>query len=377
MKLETVISTTSNRKIENRPQWPRFVLLLCLMLVAGCNHGTSSGKGEHAYVVAPQVALRDRVAAVYNKVGYVNNGDRVEVLDRSSNKRFVKVRTDDAKEGWIEQRYLASQTTFDGFQRLAEANNGAQSQASAITKRVVNMHLEPARDSDRLFQLKEGDKLELIKRAITPKNGVKAAITNKQDEEAKDREAEFEENRKNETAGAIKSPSGKPGKNALGKTAKNNEPVDPAKQMEDWWLVRDQRKRVGWVLGRMMDVDIPLEIAQYAEGQRIVASFVLNEVDDPNQNKKMPQFAVLMTPNKDGLPYDYEQLRIFTWNIKRNRYETAYHERFQAMLPFTVTKEPDKREGEIPVMTVRVTGKDGTMSERKYKMYGVMVRKVK
>jgi len=346
------------------------------MLVGGCSRSVSNGTGEHAYVVAPQVALRDRVAAVYNKVGYVNNGDRVDVLDRSSNKRFVKVRTDDAKEGWIEQRYLASQTTFDGFQRLAEAHSGAQSQASAVTKRVVNMHLSPARDSDRLFQLKEGDKLELIQRAITPKSGVKAAAS-KQDDEAKEREAEFEENKKNENAGATKSSAGKNNKNTPGKNTKPNEAADPSKQMEDWWLVRDQRKRVGWVLGRMMDVDVPLEIAQYAEGQRIVASFVLSEVEDPNQNKKMPQYAVLMTPNKDGLPYDYEQLRIFTWNIKRNRYETAYHERFQAMLPFTVTKEPDKREGEIPVMTVHVAGKDGTMSDRKYKMYGVMVRKVK
>ena len=352
------------------------MLLLCIAIAAGCNRGTSSGSGEHAYVVAPQVAMRDRVAAVYNKVGFVNNGDRVEVLDHSSNKRFVKVRTEDAKEGWIEQRYLASQSTFDGFQRLAQANTGAQSQASAVTKRVVNMHLAPSRDSERLFQLKEGDKLELIKRASTPKNGVKAVLS-KQDEEAKERAAEFEENKKNENAGDPKSIAGRGSKKASGKIAKSNEPVDPAKQMEDWWLVRDQRKHVGWVLGRMMDVDVPLEIAQYAEGQRIVASFVLSEVEDPNQNKKMPQYAVLMSPNKDGLPYDFEQLRIFTWNIKRTRYETAYHERFQAMLPFTVTKEPDKREGEIPVMTVHVIGKDGALSERKYKMYGVMVRKMK
>ena len=43
------------------------------------------------YVSAPQAFLRDRVAAVYNKVGTVKNGDRVEALDRD--RRFVKVRT--------------------------------------------------------------------------------------------------------------------------------------------------------------------------------------------------------------------------------------------------------------------------------------------
>jgi uncharacterized protein YgiM (DUF1202 family) len=344
------------------------LLLVILILITGCNRDSGSPTGEHAYVVAPQVALRDRVAAVYNKVGFVNNGERVEVLDRSSNKRFIKVRTDDGKEGWLEQRFLASQATFDGFQRLADQNAASTSQAIAITKRVVNMHLGPARDADVLYQLKEGDKLELIKRASTSKDGGKAQAI-KNEEDLRERESESGQTSKTEPS--------KNGNNISGKNSKANETVEPASILEDWWLVRDTRKHAGWVLGRMLDVDVPLEIAQYAEGQRIVASFVLNEVEDTAQNKKMPQYAVLMTPNKDGLPYDFDQMRIFTWNLRRSRYETAYHERFQGMLPFTLTKEPDKREGEIPVFSVRTVGKDGDISERKYKMYGVMVRKVK
>ena len=84
--------------------------------------------------------------------------------------------------------------------------------------------------------------------------------------------------------------------------------------MEDWWLVRDAQGQVGWLLSGRADVDVPDTVAQYAEGQRIVASFVLSEVtvpdaDSPGNVKKVPQFAVLMTEPKDGLPYDFNQLR--------------------------------------------------------------------
>ena len=72
------------------------------------------GRGRHrvlevAYVSAPQAALRDQVAAIYNRVGNVKNGDRVEVLERE--KRFARVRTSSGIEGWIEQRYLVDQKT--------------------------------------------------------------------------------------------------------------------------------------------------------------------------------------------------------------------------------------------------------------------------
>jgi len=96
------------------------------------------------------------------------------------------------------------------------------------------------------------------------------------------------------------------------------------KPMEDWWLVRDSEGHVGWVLGRMIDLDVPLDVAQYAEGQRIVACLVLNEVVDVRQ-KGSPVLTLLAEP-KDGMPFDYNQARVFTWNVRRHRYETAYRE---------------------------------------------------
>jgi hypothetical protein len=145
--------------------------------------------------------------------------------------------------------------------------------------------------------------------------------------------------------------------------------------MEDWWLVRDSQSQVGWVLGRMIDLDVPLEIAQYAEGQRIVAYFVLNEVADGD--KKVAQYLTLMTEPKDGLPFDYNQARVFTWNVKRHRYETAYRERgLSGVLPVTLSHENFDKEGDLPVFVLRVKDAGGNMVERKYKMNTPIVRRV-
>jgi hypothetical protein len=145
--------------------------------------------------------------------------------------------------------------------------------------------------------------------------------------------------------------------------------------MEDWWLARDGQGHAGWVLGRMLDVDVPLEVAQYAEGQRIVACFVLNEVED--REKKVPQYLMLLSEPRDGQPFDYNQARVFTWNPKRSHYETAYRERrLSGVLPVRVRAESFGKEGTLPVFVLRVKDDNGKVEERKYKLNGVMVRRV-
>ena len=303
-------------------------LLLVLAVFPACNR-SHSRPGEPAYISAPQVNLRDRVAAIYNKQAVVKNGDRVEILDRD--RRFAKVRTSAGVEGWVEQRYLVTQQVFDGFQKLEQAEKTTEAQGTASTRNDINLHVEPGRDTEHLYQLNQGAKVSLLRRATAVKPG------------------------------------------AVGKASpKSSEKPQPL--LEDWWLVRDPSGRVGWVLGRMMDVDVPLEVAQYAEGQHIVASFVLSEV--PDGDKKVPQFLVLFTESRDGLPFDYNQARVFTWNAKRDRYETAYRERLTGVLPVTIAKENFDKEGELPVFILRVKDDSGNVTERKYKLNSPIVRRV-
>ncbi len=312
-------------------------LLLCVLLL-GCKPRTV--KRELAYVSAPQVNLRDRVAAVYNKAGVVSNGEQVEVLERS--RRFVRVRSPRGEEGWIEQRYLVGPEIFEALQTLASENSSAPVQAVATARSSLNMHVEPGRDTEHLYQLKEGEKVQVLKRATAERPQSRPAApavrTSRSDSKAK----------KPEEAGPV---------------------------LEDWLLARDNNRHTGWVLSRLVDLDVPLEIAQYAEGQRFVAFFVLNEVADAD--KKIPQYLVLLTDNKEGLSWDFDQIRVFTWNVKRHRYETAYRERnFFGVLPARAGKEDFGKEGTLPMFLLRFKDEQGNIVERKYKLNGPIVRRV-
>jgi SH3-like domain-containing protein len=298
-------------------------------LLSDCNRGRHHVL-EIDYISAPQVTLRDQLSQVYNKVGTAKNGDRVEVLDRE--KRFSKVRTASGLEGWVEQRYLVTQQVFDGFQKMQQEEKNSPVEGIASTRNDTNLHIEPGRDTEHLYQLAQGAKVSVLKRDTVEKNL---------------------------PGTPVQLPAG----------------AKQLKPMEDWWLARDQQGHVGWVLGRMIDLDVPLDVAQYAEGQRIVACFVLNEVNDGD--KKVPQYLMLLTEAKDGQSFDFNQARVFTWNVKRHRYETAYRERnLNGVLPVTVSHEDFGKEGDLPTFALRVKDAGGNVVERKYKMNTPIVKRV-
>jgi hypothetical protein len=323
-------------KVSSRLSQPVCALaVLTVLALAGCNRGRHRVL-EVAYVSAPQAMLRDQVAQMYNRVGTVKNGDRVEILDRE--KRFALVRTASGVEGWIEQRNLVEQKIFDGLQKLTQDNQNDPVQAPGVLRNDTNLHITPGRETEHLYQLTTGAKVSILKRATAEKPGAVATTT--------------------------KPVAARPG----GK-------VPPGPSLEDWWLVRDDQARVGWVLARMVDVDVPLEVAQYAEGQRFVAFFALNEVQDGD--KKVPQYVCLLTEPHDGLPYDYDQVRVFTWNVRKHRYETAYREHgLDGVLPVTVSQENFDKEGTLPVFILHVRDDSGNISERKYKLNTPIVRRV-
>ena len=397
---------------------PTLALLLVALCLVSCKHSGRGGVGEIMYVAAPEAGLRDRLATIYNRVGMVKNGDRVEVLERQ--KRFVRVRTADKTEGWIEMRSLVPAETFDQFQKLAQENREAMVQGHGVTRVELNMHVSPGRETDTLYQLPEAAKVEMLRRATArratpeeiaakraadlariagepakPAPKKRAPSTQGPSNQVQPQQSEAQQAQPGQEQRAQNQPSQvqpsqaqpsqtqphqaqppTPKAKPAPKASQAKAPAQEPPPMDDWWLVRDQQGHTGWVLARMVDLDIPLDVAQYAEGQRIQAAFVLNTVQD-SEKGPVAQYVVLLNENRDGIPYDFNQVRVFTWNLKRHRYETAYRERsIVGYFPLPVSTEDFGKEGTMPVFTVRKQNEDGSFTERKYRLIGNIVRPV-
>ena len=356
--------------------------------MAGCGHLRSKKADESAYVLAKQTFLRDRVAAVSNRVAIVQNGQHLVILEHG--RRFLKVRTDKGEIGWIEERAVVDPKVVDGFADLAKAHAKDPVVATAVLRDDLYMHLEPGRDTARYYLLPENDKLQMMVRTSVPKPEPPGTIS-----AAKTKTAAVTATRaKTAEARVAANPPVNPQAGADKPAAKESSstPAEPP-ALEDWWLVRDSQGRVGWLMARRMDVDVAEEIAGYAEGQKIVGAYVLATVHDDESkapNKEVPEYVAVLNPYKDGLPYDFDQVRVFTWNLKKHRYETAYRQRkLQGYLPVTVSRKTLDNAGPVPTFEIRQAVGDAVSSDPQtgathpaqtetalYRLDGVLVKKV-
>jgi hypothetical protein len=338
---------TNSRSVCRLRFW-RTLPIIFLVIAGGCNRLREPAKTEKVYVVAEQTYLRDRVAAVSNRVALVSNGEPLDVVEHG--RRFLKVKTGKGEMGWIEDHLVIQQPVYDEFIALQKQHEHDPVVATGVLRDALYLHLKPGRETERFYLLPENDKLQLLIRASIPKQGPPGSYI----------------------------PPPKPAV-ARAATATGKAPLSPPKgtklaadqaqrgPMEDWWLVRDNQGAVGWLLARRLDVDVPDEIGGYSEGQKMVGAYILNKVDDPDSSfpgRKAPQYVAVLNAYKDGLPYDFDQIRVFTWNVRKHRYETAYRERnIEGYLPVDVTQEKVDGPNPVPVFSVRVATSEAVTSD--------------
>ncbi len=250
----------------------------------------------------------------------VENGQKLEVLNR--NRRFLKVKTVKNEVGWIEQRTVIDSKTYQAFVKLAQDHEEDQPTATGTLRDLLYMHIAPGRDTDHFYLLPGNAKVDLLARASAPKvSGPGAARPVAQGE----------------------------GQSQV-----------PPPVMEDWWLARDKDGHVGWMLASRLYVDIPDEVLQYGENQRFIGCWILTKVNDPDAKSppdhQVPIYLTAMAPNKSGMPFDFDQIRVFTWSIRHHRYETGFRLRpIQGFLPVHVSMQKTPN-GPVPTFSFQIAG---------------------
>ena len=325
--------------------------LLCILAFAcGCS-GFRHERHETVYVSVRQMYLHDRVAAVSNRVAEVVNGQPLEVLDRG--RRFLKVKTEKNEIGWIEERAVIDSKTFGAFDRLSSEHKQDSVVATAVLRDDIYLHILPGRETEHFYLLAGNSKVQLLARASLSKAPMQGLGQSARPAGSK-------------PLPAAKNSAFPPGSQAAAgqhsDAPASAQPVPGSPEatpvvMEDWWLVRDAAGHAGWLLASRMDVDVPDEIAAYAEGQRIVGAYVLAKVIDPQAatpNHEVPEYLTILSPLRAGLPFDFDQVRVFTWNIRHHRYETAFRlHPIQGYLPVRASYDPTPT-GSAPVFSFQI-----------------------
>jgi len=291
------------------------VALFVLLLLVSCSPQPEPIL-DQATVVAKNASVRLKNSSTSRTLRTLDTGDRVNVLERQDN--WYRIRYGDEVEGWMEESTVVTNATKKRIQELVVASQNQSPQNTAVLHDDANLRIEPGRSSPIIRKLDRGTMVEVLDRTTTPRP--------------------------------------------------NSETASDA-----WIKVRSSPTQVGWVLGGLVVFDIPADIAQYSEGYTYAAVKTINRVQDSFAG---PINWYVVGERKPGLdPHvDFSGIRVFTWNLKKHRYETAFRTKdLRGVYPLEIGQE-----GVNPTFRIYEMGENGAQkTPRDFVMYGVIVREKK
>jgi hypothetical protein len=326
------------------------VPLLCLVVLLAWLFRPKHESLGSAYVSERSLTLLSSIAQVHEQIGILYYGERVDVLARRND--YVKVRTAAGVTGWADGRYLMEPDLWQRSAKLLEKSAGNPMQARGRTKTTTNLRVEPGRTEPRLYQFGRGAQVEIIGRAIADW----VQVSDERDA------AETTETKKEDwylIRGVATRP---PGEGII-----RNSAITTTTQPGDQTI-----PIAGWVVARFVSLDLPDPVREGASSAnyRPIAWFELNRVTDTDGDH--PQYLVAGTRSPEGMPCDFTTLRVYTWNARKSRYETAYIENdLCGSLPVRLFQGP---KGE-PEFRFRVM--EGAKEERVYRLIQTVVRRVR
>ncbi|MEK7408013.1 MAG: hypothetical protein AAB225_23325 [Acidobacteriota bacterium] len=337
------------------------LLIPAFWLLSGCSSAPrrETVLGE-AYIGPATLKLRRELTSRTADGPALKHGERVEIVGRR--RTFVKVRGAQGVVGWALMSQLLSTEQMEALNRLAQRAAELPSHGAASVYEPLNVRTEPNRQAPTFHQIREGERVEVIEQRLAPRVPFRnprllpaPPETTKQAQKPKE-----------------------PAEPPPPPVPPSTEPALPKPLPADTWaLVRLANGRAGWVVARMVRMDIPDEVAQYSEGHRITSYFSMGQVSDRGAVKHNWLWTTIAPGNHE---HDFDSFRYFVWSLRHHRYETAYIERnLKGYFPVTLEQVPVTARGKtqtMPGFSLIVEEADGARYRRTYVYQVYLVRLV-
>ena len=229
---------------------------------------------EAAYVLPDSLQVWDTPAEIRRQIANLKSGEQVYAL--GTFRQWTHVRMLDGHDGWVHEDGLMTAATHAEDESLLNGMTDVPVQATAHAADLANIHIEPSRKAAVVAQVKSNQGLAVFGRRMV------------------------ERPQENSTPDA---------------------PAIASKTTEAWYLVQTG-SRAGWMLGKLVQLDIPKSISAYAQGVNLVAWMVVDTVDD--NGHQVPQY--LLADRVGTETYDFSHIRVLTWWKKKQTYAVAYRE---------------------------------------------------
>jgi len=291
------------------------LVLAFSVVLTGCGPKKEPAK-EQATVVANHASVRMKNSATSRTLATLEPNTKIDIMEKQGN--WYRIRYGET-QGWMEETTLLTEGMAAKLAAMVAEAKKQEPQNTAVLSEDVNLRLEPGRTTKIMRRLPAETKVEVLERRTLPR------------------------------------PNSNP----------------PA--LDVWIKVRVSATEVGWLVGSILDYDAPAGIAGFMEGSNYSAIKPLNTVEDSELG---PVIWYVVGERRPGAPSDvaFDGIRVFTWNLKKHRYETAYRIKgIRGAYPLVAG-----REGNNPMFQFPEVAEDGSPKPvRKFIMNGVIVREAK
>ncbi|HLQ76524.1 MAG TPA: SH3 domain-containing protein [Terriglobia bacterium] len=296
---------------------PALLLTIALSLLwTSCGPRKEPAK-EKATVVAKHASVRMKNSATSRTLATLEPDTHVDIMEKQGN--WYRIRTDDNSQGWMEETTLMTETMSTKLQAMVTTARTQEAQNTALLRDDANLRMDPGRNTVVMRRLAADTKLEILERKTLPRPGA------------------------------------------------------PPPTVDVWIKVRLSPMEVGWLLGSVLDYESPSGIGGYMEGSTYSAIKPINTVQD-SEVGQITWYVV--GERRPGAPPEvaFDGIRVFTWNMSKHRYETAYRSKnLRGMYPLVAG-----REGNNPMFQFYEMSADGNNKKlRKFVMNGVIVKESK